>query len=133
MSRSQDPGATRDGILEKGGSKSLDNGIPIPIGLARSQDPFNCHVVVATGYQEGTGDFTIYCYDCNDPDGESVLYLDRTWKHWRFMSSGSFGPGETFRGYFVQDAYAVNVGDGYASRPFAFDDSFDPRRPSRGS
>ncbi|CAN93643.1 N-terminal domain intergin-like repeats and c-terminal-cell wall-associated hydrolase domain [Sorangium cellulosum So ce56] len=83
---------------------SLDAGAPIPIGLAKFLDAFGSHVVVATGYQEGKGDFTIYCYDPNEVNGECILYLDRSWKHWRFFPSG--GTSGDFRGYFVQDGYS---------------------------
>jgi hypothetical protein len=55
----------------------IDGGSPIPLGLVRnSTSPFDCHQVLALGYDEADDDHgTIYLYDPNCPGKESTIFV----------------------------------------------------------
>jgi hypothetical protein len=56
--------------------RSLNQGKPVPIGLVRdSENVYDDHQVLATGYDEDAGGGTIYVYDPNCPDMESTIHI----------------------------------------------------------
>ena len=57
---------------------SLDRGTPVPIGLVgTTSSPFHNHQVLCYGYQdEADGTTSLFIYDNNHPNTESVIKLD---------------------------------------------------------
>lgn len=80
---------------------SIDQNIPIPIGLVLYMNASSSHQVVACGYQDDAKGKTIICYDPNNPGGETFYRLESKQNLWIREDDARF----KFRGYFVESAY----------------------------
>lgn len=85
----------------------IDGGSPCPLMLiARVNDPFQNHQVLAYGYADrGDGTAEVYVYDNNCEDRESIIYLDFTGDELQAMFSCNC-TGMEMKGFFCSEYHA---------------------------